>query len=213
MSGASSTNEMKTSTLDDLNAAGESAFIALLDGVYEHSPWVAAAAFAHKPFASVAALKHAMSEAVRAAGAAAQVALVRAHPELAGKAAIAGALTAESTGEQSKAGLNLCSPEEFATLHKLNADYNARFGFPFIVAVRGPRGTGLTRTQIIEVFTRRLAGHREFELAEALRNIDRIAEIRLDEKFGVSASQGRQVWDWAEQLAVHSDPGFKEAGQ
>ncbi|MDB6001073.1 MAG: N-carbamoyl-L-amino-acid hydrolase-like protein [Rhizobacter sp.] len=200
-------------SLSTLNAADEAAFVSLLDGVYEHSPWVAQAAFAKRPFASLPALKHALSQSVREAGADTQLALVRAHPELAGKAAIAGALTAESTGEQSKAGLTQCTPDEFATLQRLNADYNARFGFPFMLAVRGPRGSGLTRGQIIDTFTRRLAGHGDFELAEALRNIDRVAELRLNDKFGAAPSLGEQVWDWAEQLAVHSDPGFKEAGQ
>jgi len=138
---------------------------------------------------------------------------VRAHPELAGKAAVAGTLTAESTNEQSKAGLGACSAEEFARLTKLNADYNAKFGFPFILAVRGPRGLGLSRLQIIDTFARRLEGHPDFELAECLRNIHRIAEIRLDDKFGFAPELGNLVWDWAEQLATESDPGYKEQGQ
>ncbi|MCV5231662.1 2-oxo-4-hydroxy-4-carboxy-5-ureidoimidazoline decarboxylase, partial [Escherichia coli] len=91
-------------------------------------------------------------EVVREAGRERQRALIRAHPELAGKAAIAGELTAESTGEQSRAGLAHCTPEEFATLQRLNAEYNAKFGFPFILAVRGPRGTGLARQEIIATF-------------------------------------------------------------
>ncbi|MBL8312689.1 MAG: hydantoinase/carbamoylase family amidase, partial [Rubrivivax sp.] len=104
-------------------------------------------------------------------------------------------------------------PEEFAHIQQLNARYNARFGWPFILAVRGPRGAGLSRTQIIGTFERRLQGHADFEMAECLRNIHRIAEIRLNDKFGVTPALGERVWDWAEALAVHSDPGFKEAGQ
>jgi N-carbamoyl-L-amino-acid hydrolase len=82
--------------------------------------------------------------------------LIRAHPELAGKAMVAKTLTAESTNEQNKAGLTDCTPEEFARIQQLNADYNARFGFPFILAVRGPRGLGLSKAEIIDTFARRL---------------------------------------------------------
>jgi len=203
-------------TLDQLNAAGEDAFVALLDGVYEHSPWIARRAFARRPadgFASLAALKHAMASAVREAALDQQLALIRAHPELAGKAMVANALTAESTNEQSRAGLTHCTPEEFERLRQLNADYNARFGWPFILAVRGPRGDGLTRQQIIDTFARRLNAHPDIERAECLRNIHRIAEIRLDDKLGVTPALGNQVWDWAESLARFSDPGFAENGQ
>jgi N-carbamoyl-L-amino-acid hydrolase len=122
-------------------------------------------------------------------------------------------LTAESTNEQNKAGLTDCTPEEFATIQRLNADYNAKFGFPFILAVRGPRGTGLSKREIIATFARRLASQPDFEFAEALRNIHRIAEIRLNDKFGVDPVLGNQVWDWAERLAVHSDPGYAERGE
>jgi N-carbamoyl-L-amino-acid hydrolase len=150
---------------------------------------------------------------VRQAGTEAQLALIRAHPELAGKAMVAQSLTAESTHEQSAAGLTHCSPEEFARLQQLNRDYNARFGFPFILAVRGPRGTGLTRAQIIDTFARRLDNHPDVERAEALRNIHRIAEIRLNDKFAAEPLMGNDVWDWHEQLARHSDPGYAEKGQ
>ncbi|MFO1231912.1 MAG: M20/M25/M40 family metallo-hydrolase [Paenacidovorax caeni] len=119
----------------------------------------------------------------------------------------------ESTNEQSKAGLTQCTPEEFARIQQLNADYNARFGFPFILAVRGPRGTGLAKQEIIDTFARRLDNPPDFELAEALRNIHRIAEIRLNDKFGVVPQLGNDVWDWQEKLAQHSDPGYAEKGQ
>ena len=200
-------------TLQDLNDAPQERFVALLDGVYEHSPWIAARAWPKRPFRSLAQLKHAMAQVVREAPRDEQLALVRAHPELAGKAMVAQALTAESTHEQSTAGLTHCSPEEFAKLQQLNADYNRRFGWPFILAVRGPRGTGLARHEIIATFERRLDGHPDVELAECLRNIHRIAEIRLNDKFGVVPELGNQVWDWAESLARHSDPGFAEQGQ
>jgi len=207
-------------TLHELRSADEAGFVALLDGIYEHSPWIAAAAFRARPaagHASLAALKHALVQAVREAGREAQLGLIRAHPELAGKAMVAKSLTAESADEQTRSGLTHCSADEFAQLQQLNAGYNAKFGWPFILAVRGPRGEGLTRTEIIATFARRLAGHPDFEFAECLRNIHRIAEIRLADRFanepGAEPLQGRRVWDWAEELAVHSDPGFAEKGQ
>ncbi len=128
---------------------------------------------------------------MRDAGRDAQLALIRAHPELAGKAMVSKTLTAESTNEQGKAGLTDCTPDEFARIQQLNADYNAKFGFPFILAVRGPRGTGLPQGEIIATFARRLDHHPDFEFAEALRNIHRIAEIRLDDKFGVEPDAGQ----------------------
>jgi N-carbamoyl-L-amino-acid hydrolase len=182
-------------TLEALNTATAERFVELLAGTYEHSPWIAARAAPARPFRSVAHLKRALVEVVRAADRERQLALVRAHPELAGKAMVAKALTAESTNEQDRAGLARCTPEEFARIQRLNADYNAKFGWPFILAVRGPRGTGLERRQIIETFERRLA------------------EIRLDDKLGATPVLGNLVWDWAEQLARHSDPGYAEKGQ
>jgi N-carbamoyl-L-amino-acid hydrolase len=192
-------------TLDQLNKASTADFVALLDGSYEHSPWIAERAAAARPFRSLAALKVALARVVREASLDEQLGLIRAHPELAGKAAVAGALTAESTNEQQKAGLTACTPEEFATLQQLNADYNARFGFPFILAVRGPRGTGFTRAEIIATFERRLRAHPEVERAECLRQIHRIAEIRLNDKFGATPALGQQLWDWAAELARHSE--------
>ncbi len=173
-----------------------------LAGLYEHSAWIVEQALARGPFKSLAAFKRACAEVLDAAGRDAQLGLIRAHPELVGKAAV---LTSESTREQSAAGLQQCSPQEFETLQRLNRDYNARFGWPFILAVRGPRGVGLTRTQIIETFERRLHAHPEQEFAECLRQIHRIAELRLAEVVGERIAEGEQTWDWAEQLAVHSD--------
>lgn len=192
-------------TLDQLNQASTADFVALLDGTYEHSPWIAERAAAARPCRTLAALKVALARVVREASLGEQLGLIRAHPELAGKAAVAGELTAESTNEQLKAGLTACTPEEFATLQRLNADYNARFGWPFILAVRGPRGTGFTRAEIIATFERRLRAHPDVERAECLRQIHRIAEIRLNDKFGVTPALGQQLWDWAAQLAVHSE--------
>lgn len=200
-------------TLEQLNRAPTAEAAALLDGLYEHSPWIAQAALAYRPFHSLAHLKQIMAKIVREAGREPQLALIRAHPELAGKAMVDNTLTAESTHEQGKAGLTNCTPDEFARIQRLNADYNAKFGFPFILAVRGPRGTGLSKGEIIDTFARRLDNHPDFELAECLRNIHRIVEIRLNDKFGVEPTLGNLVWDWHEALAQHSDPGFAEKGQ
>jgi N-carbamoyl-L-amino-acid hydrolase len=202
-----------TITLEQLNAAPVADAARLLAGLYEHSPWIAERALQRRPFTSLAQLKRAMVEVLADAGRDAQVALIRAHPELAGKAMVAGTLTAESTHEQTTSGLTHCSPAEFARLQQLNADYNAKFGWPFILAVRGPRGTGLTRAEIMATFARRLDNHPDVELAECLRNIHRIAEIRLNDKFGFEPLRGNQVWDCAELLARHSDPGYAEQRQ
>jgi N-carbamoyl-L-amino-acid hydrolase len=200
-------------TLDQLNAAPADDAARLVAGLYEHSPWVAEAAMAKRPFRSLAQLKAAMVRVVDEAGPQRQLELLRAHPELAGKAMVAKDLTAESSDEQGRAGLTHCTPEEFARQQRLNADYNAKFGFPFILAVRGPRGTGLGRSQIIETFERRLANPPDFERAECLRNVHRIAELRIADKFGVEPEDGHWVWDALESLAQHSDPGFREQGQ
>ncbi len=200
-------------TLEQLNSASREDAAQMLDGLYEHSPWIAEQALDERPFTSLAHLKHAMCEVLTHAGRDAQLGLIRAHPELAGKAMVSKTLTAESTNEQTKAGLTDCTPEEFAKIQKLNADYNAKFGWPFILAVRGPRGVGYNKQQIIDAFERRLHGHPEFELQECLRNIHRIVEIRLNDKFGVEPTLGHRVWDWQEKLAEHSDPGFAEHGQ
>ena len=152
-------------TLDQINAASQDEFVALLDGSYEHSPWIVEQAWARRPFASLAALKRALVEVVAGCGAERQLELIRAHPELAGKAMVSQTLTAESSNEQGKAGLTDCTPDEFARIQTLNAQYNAKFGWPFILAVRGPRGTGLSRSEIIDTFARRLQGHPDFERA------------------------------------------------
>ena len=200
-------------TLDQLNAAPLAEAAMLLDGLYEHSPWIAEQALKQRPFSSLAALKHAMVRVLNQAGVEPQLALIRAHPELAGKAMVSQSLTAESTHEQTKAGLTHCTPEEFAHIQRLNADYNAKHGFPFILAVRGPRGTGLSKAEIIATFERRLHNPVDFERAECLRNIHRIAEIRLNDKFGFEPTLGNGVWDWHEDLAQHTDPVYAELGQ
>ena len=200
-------------TLEQLNSATQAEFTALLDGVYEHSPWIAEQTWHARPFSSLAQLKRALIETLRESPQEARLGLIKAHPELAGKAMVTKSLTAESTNEQSKAGLTDCTPEEFERIQKLNADYNAKFGFPFILAVRGPRGLGMNRYEIMGIFSRRLNNPVEYEFDEALRNIHRIAEIRLNDKFATEPTLGNLVWDWHEQLACHSEAGYAERGE
>jgi OHCU decarboxylase len=169
-------------TLAELNAMDRAAFVAAMGGIFEHSPWVADRAFAARPFDSVEALHRAMVGAMHAASRAEQVALIRAHPELAGRAMVRKELTSDSTSEQSGAGLTSCSPGEFARLTELNARYNAKFGFPFILAVKG-----YDRAGVIAEFARRLERDEPAEFAEALTQIARIARLRLAERLPGSA--------------------------
>ena len=150
-------------TLEQLNAAQADEAARMIAGLYEHSDWIAERALAQRPFTSLAQFKHAMTVVLDQAGREAQLKLIRAHPELAGKAMVSKNLTAESTHEQTKAGLTACTPEEFARIQQLNTDYKTKFGWPFILAVRGPRGVGLNKAQIIAAFERRLHHHPEFE--------------------------------------------------
>lgn len=161
--------------LQTLNTCTPEAFVATLAGIYEHSPWVAQAALARRPFADLDALAAAMADGVAQAEADAQMQLIRAHPQLAGKAAIAGELTDASRHEQRGAGLDQCSPEEFVRIKTLNDAYQETFGFPFILAVKGH-----TRSSIIASMTERLGRDAATERAEALRQIDRIARFRLE---------------------------------
>ena len=162
-------------TLDEVNALDEAGFVAALGGIFEHAPWVAQRAFAAGPFTSVDALHRTMSGEVGRATPAERLALIRAHPELAGRAAVRGELTAASTREQAGAGLAECSPDEFARLTELNARYLARFRFPFILAVKG-----YDRAGIIDEFARRVDNETEDELAESVAQIARIARFRLE---------------------------------
>ncbi|MDN7180000.1 2-oxo-4-hydroxy-4-carboxy-5-ureidoimidazoline decarboxylase [Caballeronia sp. SEWSISQ10-4 2] len=163
-------------TLDQLNTLNVDAFVGALAGIFEHSRWVAEEAVSKRPFANIDALYETMTAAVNNASDTRQLALINAHPELAGKAAVRGELTDESTREQSGAGLDLCTQEEFDRLQALNAAYREKFGFPFILAVRG-----FDRHGIIANFEARLHHGREIELRESLQQIYRIARFRLDD--------------------------------
>ncbi len=199
--------------IDALNACSKEEFVAALAGVYEHSPWVGERAWSLRPFASLAQLKLGLARCVAAASRQEQLALVRCHPELAGKAAVAGELTAESSSEQGRAGLSHCTPEEFALLRRLNAGYAERFGWPFVVAVRGPRGDALSRTQILQALQRRVDHPPDWEFAETLRQIHRIAELRLNDRFGYRPLLGERVYDWCAGLAAHSEEPWASRGE
>ena len=159
-----------------LNAADRDAFVAALGGIFENAPWVAQRACAQRPFATVADLHRALMAAVTGAGEAEQMAFIRGHPELGGKVARAGAMTAESRQEQGGLGLDRLSEAEFARFERLNADYRARFGMPFVICVRRH-----TRDSILASFERRLANAPQAEHAAALEEIRYITRLRLVE--------------------------------
>jgi len=159
------------STLD------RAAFIEAFADIYEHSPWVAERTFdkgVEAGFDEVEVLQARMAEVLLAARHAEQLALINAHPDLAGKAAVRGELTSASTSEQSGAGIHECTAEEFARFTELNDAYKARFGFPFIMAVKGSN-----RHQILAAFEKRIHHSPEQEFARALAEINKIALFRL----------------------------------
>jgi len=163
--------------LVDLNAMDQVAFVQAVGFAFEASPWVMEQAHAARPFADVAALHRAALAVLVAASKAERLALIRAHPELAGKAAIAGRLTAESRSEQAGAGLDQLTEAEFARFHELNTAYGARFGFPFIICVRLN-----DKASILAAVERRLLNSTEEEVAEAIKQIGLIGLIRLTDR-------------------------------
>ena len=155
------------------------AFIERFGGVFEHSPWIAAAVFdAGLPDGTMTAagLHRAMCAVFQAAPRAQQLDVIRAHPDLAGRLAMAGELTAESTGEQASAGLDRCTPDEFARFQTLNDAYREKFDFPFIMAVKGR-----SRAEILAAFEARVHNDADTEFREALAQIERIALLRLQD--------------------------------
>ncbi|SFU76200.1 2-oxo-4-hydroxy-4-carboxy-5-ureidoimidazoline decarboxylase [Halomonas korlensis] len=153
-------------------------FLAAYGDIYEHSPWIAERAWENGLEArhdSPAALATAMGQALSSASAEHQLEVIRAHPDLAGKAAIAGGLTDDSTREQAGAGLDQCSPEELARFERLNEAYKAKFGFPFVMAVKGS-----DRYAILDAFETRLENDPAEERRTAVEQINRIARFRLE---------------------------------
>jgi 2-oxo-4-hydroxy-4-carboxy-5-ureidoimidazoline decarboxylase len=163
--------------LDPLNRASAQEFAAALAEIFEHSPWVAERVAAERPFASVRALLDAMTRAVKSASRDEQSALLRAHPDLAGKAAQARTLTQDSTAEQASAGLDQLSAQEFESFQGFNASYQKKHGIPFIVCVRRH-----TKDSILKQFAKRIDNAPAQEFETALEEVFRIAALRLDQK-------------------------------
>jgi 2-oxo-4-hydroxy-4-carboxy-5-ureidoimidazoline decarboxylase len=168
--------------LDALNALDRGGFVARLGGIFEHSPWVAERAWAARPFAGLVELHAAMARAMRAGSEAEKTALLCAHPQLAGREAKEGRLTANSKGEQKSAGLDRLDAAEMRSLADMNAAYRAKFGFPFIIAVRQR-----TKDEILADLVRRLGRGAAEERAAALAEVESIARIRLERLFGAHA--------------------------
>jgi len=196
---------MTNVTLDRLNSVEETEFVAALGDMFEHAPWVAEAVWASRPFRTLASLYQAMTAAVRASGPERRLALIRGHPDLAGKAARAGALTADSTAEQASAGLDRLSEQEFAAFHRLNDCYRAKFGFPFIICVRRH-----TKSSILRQFERRLQHDTAAELDTALDEVFRIVALRLDQR--VSAPDRLKVHGRLSTHVLDTSSGRPAAG-
>ena len=161
-------------SINEVNALSGGEFTRIFGPVFEHSPWIAEAAASKRPLAGLEQLHAVMCEVVRKAPVEKQLSLIEAHPDLVGRAALAGTLTKESTGEQASAGLNNLNSDEVALFQKQNAAYRSKFGFPFIICARLNK-----KDAIIAGFERRLQNSREQEIKAALEEIFKIAELRL----------------------------------
>ena len=170
------------STLAEINACGPDRFVEILGPLFEHSPWVAEGTFGRRPFASPAALHAALCATLHSATHESRLALLRAHPDLAGRLARAGALTAASTAEQAAAGLDRLTPAEMAEIQSLNDTYKGRFGFPFIICARLN-----AKEAILAAMRRRVTQAPELELSTALDEIAKIAGLRLNEALAASS--------------------------
>jgi 2-oxo-4-hydroxy-4-carboxy-5-ureidoimidazoline decarboxylase len=159
-------------TLDQLNTGDRDGFVAALGWIFEHSPWAAERAWRRRPFASVEALHQAMIDEVIASSQEEQLALLRAHPDLGSRAR----MTPASAGEQTGAGLDRLTPDEFNRLLELTTAYRDKFGFPFLFAVKGS-----TTRDILTALATRLGASRDDEFAEAMRQVSRIAWFRLQD--------------------------------
>ena len=171
------TRQPELQSIETLNALDAGAFVARFGDVAEDSPWVAEAAFAARPFADREALVEAFAVAVRSASRRKQLALLRAHPDLAGRAAVAGDVAEDSRREQAGAGLDRLTSAEFARFSDLNARYRERFGFPFIFAVKGA-----TKDAILAAFEARIGNDAETERAAALAHVERIFRFRIEDR-------------------------------
>lgn len=163
-------------TLTALNALDRDAFVAAIGHCFEHSPWITAQAWEQRPFVNLAALHAALTEVVQASGEERQIALIRAHPDLAGRVALAGQLTRESAAEQAAAGLTALSAEELARFTAYNEAYKTRFAFPFVICARQNK-----KDAILTAFPLRLNHSRNEEIRTALGEIGQIAWLRLQD--------------------------------
>ncbi|HEX2729522.1 MAG TPA: 2-oxo-4-hydroxy-4-carboxy-5-ureidoimidazoline decarboxylase [Rubrobacteraceae bacterium] len=164
----------ETITIDEVNRLDQDEFVSRFGALYERSPWVAEAAWHESPFADLSGLHEALVRAVHEAPQERQLSLIRAHPDLAGKAAVAGELTAESAGEQASAGLDRLSPGEYEAFTAMNAAYREKYGFPMIVCVREHDKASILKNARV-----RLGNSYEEEFETALAEIFKIAKLRL----------------------------------
>ena len=161
-------------SMQEINSLDSDDFVRRLGSIFESSPWIAAQAWEARPFSSFEQLHAAMCAVMYSASPEQKVALIQAHPDLVGRAALAGALSAESTREQVSAGLDRLSPAEIDAFQRLNARYRERFGFPFVICARENK-----KVSILTGFAARLANSREEEIEAALQEIAKIARLRL----------------------------------
>jgi 2-oxo-4-hydroxy-4-carboxy-5-ureidoimidazoline decarboxylase len=161
-------------SIDRINSLDRQAFVEAFGSLFEGSPWIASEAWPERPFGSVTELHEKLCGVMFGATREQQLALIRAHPDLVGRATLAGTLTRESTGEQAAAGLNRLSPEEIAEFSRLNAAYKDRFGFPFVICARENK-----KESILSGFDMRLHNTQDEEIGIALGEIARIAHLRL----------------------------------
>jgi 2-oxo-4-hydroxy-4-carboxy-5-ureidoimidazoline decarboxylase len=160
--------------IESLNALDRSAFVAICGRFFEHSPWVADRTWTTRPWASRESLHEALCQTLALATLDEKVALICAHPDLVGNAALAGPLTSESTREQSAAGLGELSSEEISLFQQYNSAYRAKFSFPFVICARENK-----KEAILAAFPLRLQNARDQEIATAIREIEKIAKLRL----------------------------------
>ena len=171
--------------IERVNSMGREEFVSRFGAVFERSPWVAEGAWGRRPFGDLDGLHAAFVGTVQDAPEERRVALIREHPDLAGKAALAGELSEESAGEQASAGLDRLSPGEYERFHRLNAAYREKFDLPYVVCVRDN-----TKETIFAGAERRLANTREEEIVAALAEISRISRLRLEDLVEASPTGG-----------------------
>lgn len=173
-SGRACLSDMSRRTVPEINSLSCGEFVRLLGGVFEHSAWIAEMAWANRPFADVQQLHGALCDIMKTSSRDKQLALLRAHPDLVGRLAQENQLTKESAREQASAGLDRLTPDEIAQFQENNADYQERFGFPFIICARLNK-----KEAILAAFPQRLGNSREQEIETALEEVYKIAELRL----------------------------------